>query len=88
MQPRGNTSTLPPLKIVDRGQTWNDSREDFVFETAMVGFSLLLQGTENVGNLNHKLVLEIAEKTKGEDPQGERAKFIQVVRQAQRVAGL
>ena len=88
VQPRGNTPTLPALKIVDRGQTWNDSREDFVFETAMVGFSLLLQGTENVGNLNHKLVLEIAEKTKGEDPQGERAKFIQVVRQAQRVAGL
>lgn len=88
-QPRSaNVANPTPLKILDRGQTWQDSREDFVFETAMVGFSLLLQGTENVGALNHKLVLDIAEGTKGADPQGERAKFIQGVRQAQRIAGL
>jgi Domain of unknown function (DUF3520) len=54
----------------------------------MVGFSLLLQGSENIGGLNHKLVLDLAEKTKGEDPKGERAKFIQVVKQARQVIGL
>lgn len=92
VQPRSaspNTNAPATLqRIVDRGLAWEDSREDFVFETAMIGFSLLLQGTENVGRLNHKLVLELAESTKGEDPKGERAKFIQAIRQAQRVAGL
>lgn len=89
VQPRGaNFPNFGPLKLVDRGQGWNESREDFVFETAMVGFSLLLQGSENIGGLNHKLVLDLAEKTKGEDPKGERAKFIQVVKQARQVIGL
>ncbi|WP_038169406.1 YfbK domain-containing protein [Verrucomicrobium sp. BvORR106] len=88
-QPRtANVANPTPLKILDRGQTWQDSREDFVFETAMVGFGLLLQGTENIGALNYKLVLDIAEGTKGADPQGERAKFIHGVRQAQRISGL
>lgn len=89
VQPRGsNFPSSGPLKLVDRGQGWNEAREDFVFETAMVGFSLLLQGSENIGGLNHKLVLDLAEKTKGEDPKGERAKFIQVVKQAKQVIGL
>lgn len=89
VQPRGtNFPNSGPLKLVDRGQSWNDAREDFVFETAMIGFSLLLQGSENIGTLNHKLVLDLAEKNKSEDPKGERAKFIQAVKQAQHVTGL
>lgn len=88
-QPRGsNAGDATPLKLVDRGQTWSDAREDFVFETAMIGWNLLLSGTENVGNLNSKLVLDIAEKTRGEDAKDERAKFINVVKQAQRAVGL
>ncbi|QIF02517.1 YfbK domain-containing protein [Roseimicrobium sp. ORNL1] len=85
-QPRGAQS--PHEKIVDRGTGWQDAREDFVFETAMVGWSLLLQGTENTGSLNYKLVLDLAERNRGEDPKGEQAKFIQVVKQAQRSVGL
>ena len=89
-QPRGaqNAADSSPLKIVDRGVGWQEAREDFAFETAMVGWSLLLQGTENTGNLNYKLVLDLAEQNRGEDPKGERAKFIQVVKQAQRSVGL
>lgn len=88
IQPRGAGHDSQPLKLVDRGLAWNDAREDFVFETAMVGFNLLLQGTENIGNLNHKLVLDLAEQSKDDDPKGERGKFISIVRQAQRAAGL
>jgi anti-sigma factor RsiW len=88
-QPRGsNAREIAPLKLMDRGQKWEESRQDFVFETAMVGFNQLLQGTVNTPGLNHKVVLDLAEKTKGEDTKGERAKFIQVVKQAQKAAGL
>ena len=88
-QPRGSTPVdSSPHKLVDRGAVWSDAREDFIFETAMIGWSQLLQGTENTPGLNHKVVLDIAEKTKGEEPKGERAKFIGVVRQAQRAVGL
>lgn len=89
-QPRGTQSPhdSSPLKLVDRGTGWQEAREDFAFETAMVGWGLLLQGTENTGSLNYKLVLDLAELNRGEDPKGERAKFIQVVKQAQRSVGL
>jgi hypothetical protein len=88
-QPRGaQPQDLRPLPLVDRGSGWQEAREDFAFETAMIGWSLLLQGTENIGNLNYKLVLDLAEQNRGEDPKGERAKFIQVVKQAQRSVGL
>lgn len=89
-QPRGAHASpdLAPLKIVDRGLGWANTREDFAFETAMVGWSLLLQGTENTGGLNHKLVLDLAEQNSGEDSNGERAKFISTVKQAQRSVGL
>jgi hypothetical protein len=88
IQPRGTARDSQPLKLLDRGLTWNEAREDFVFETAMVGFNLLLQGRENIGNLNHKLVLELAEQSRDDDPKGERGKFITVVKQAQKAAGL
>ncbi len=88
VQPRGTPRDSQPLKLLDRGLAWDDAREDFIFETAMVGFNLLLQGTENVGGLNHKLVLELAEQSKDDDPKGVRGKFITVVKQAQRAAGL
>ncbi|MEZ0277278.1 MAG: anti-sigma factor, partial [Roseimicrobium sp.] len=68
-QPRGAQSppdSSPPKMIVDRGMGWQDTREDFAFETAMVGWSLLLQGTENTGSLNYKLVLDLAEQNRGE----------------------
>jgi hypothetical protein len=87
-QPRGASSDLTPLKLVDRGQNWSEAREDFVFETAMIGWNMLLSGTENIGGLNSKLVLDLAEKTRGEDAKGERARFINAVKQAQRAVGM
>lgn len=88
-QPRGASAPdSAPLKVVDRGQAWGEAREDFVFETAMIGWNMLLNGTDNVSGLNSKLVLDLAEKTRGEDSKGERAKFINVVKQAQKAVGM
>jgi len=90
-QPRGTPAGFggPARKMVDRGSDWSEMGEAFVFETAMVGFNLLLQGSENVGSLNHRLVLDLAQQSKGDDPNdGERTKFIHAVQQAQKAAGL
>jgi hypothetical protein len=76
------------LQVIDRGYSLQNAREDFVFETSVVGFGLLLRGADEVGNLNHDLVLNLAKQGKGADASGERAKFIRVVQDAQRVAGL
>jgi hypothetical protein len=87
-QPRGSASDLKPLPLVDKGNAWNDRGEDYVFETAMIGWNMLLNGTENIGGLNSKLVLDLAEKSRGEDAKGERARFINAVKQAQRAVGM
>lgn len=76
------------LQVIDRGYSLQNAREDFVFEASVLGFGMLLRGTEHVGSLNHALVLDLAKKAKGADVTGERARFIRVVQDAQRIAGL
>ncbi len=76
------------LQIIDRGYSLQNAREDFVFETSVVGFGLLLRGADQLGALNHDLVLNLARQSKGADPQGERARFIRLVQDAQHAAGL
>lgn len=77
------------LRALDRGQSWENARDDFVFETAIVGFGLLLRGEENLGNLNHELVLRLAEKAQGNAAKNdERTKFIKLVQEARRVTGI
>lgn len=90
---RFTTQTVGPfdsskLQVMDRGVTWQNAREDFVFETAIVGFGMLLRGTEQTGALNHDLVLALADKGKGNDTTGDRTKFIRLVQTASKAAGL
>lgn len=76
------------LQIIDRGYSLQNAREDFVFETSVVGFGLLLRGADHLGALNHDLVLNLARQSKGADAHGERARFIRLVQDAQHAAGL
>lgn len=90
---RFTTQTVGPfdsskLQVLDRGVTWQNAREDFVFETAIVGFGMLLRGTQQTGALNHDLVLALAEKGKGNDTTGDRTKFIRLLQSASKAAGL
>lgn len=79
----------PTLRALDRGVKWENAREDFLFETAIVGFGLLLRGEENLGSLNHELVLKLAQHAKGgKEVDGERAKFIRLVQEARRMTGI
>jgi hypothetical protein len=76
------------LQVVDRGTDWNAARDDFLFESAVVGFGLLLKGEKDAGTLDHSLVLSLAKRTAAEDRTGERARFVKLVQDAQRSAGL
>lgn len=76
------------LQVVDRGADWNTARDDFLFESAVVGFGLLLRGEKDSGSLDHSLVLDLARRTVEADRTGERARFVKVVQDAQKSAGL
>ena len=87
------TQTVAPfdgskLRITDRNQTWQNAREDLVFESSVVGFGMLLRGVPESDKLNHQLVLDLATKAKGADTSGERARFIRLVEDAKQAAGL
>jgi anti-sigma factor RsiW len=76
------------LQAMDRGQSWKNARQDFLMESAIVGFKLLMQGQENIGNLDHDLVMQLAKKAAGENPAGEAAKFIRLIEEARKTTGL
>lgn len=76
------------LSVLDRGVTWTAAREDFLFESAVVGFSMLLRGDHSSPALNHQVILGLAEKGRGSDSSGERSRFIKQVVDARRAAGL
>ena len=90
---RFTTQTVGPfdgskLNVQDRGITWQAAREDFVFESAVVGLGMLLRGDHQSPGLDHRLVLTLAEKSKGSDASGERGRFIRQVNEVRRAAGL
>ena len=90
---RFTTQTVGPfdgskLTVQDRGQSWESARDDMVFESAVVGFGMLLRGVGHTPKLNHELVLSMATKAKGMDATGERQRFIRQVLEARKAAGL
>ena len=90
---RFTTQTMAPfdsskLHVLDRGTAWQSSREDFLFESALMGFGLLLRGEKEIGSLDQPMVLDLAQRAKMDERNGEYAKFIKLVRDAGRVAGL
>ena len=83
---RFTTQTVGPfdgssLQVLDRGQDWRKAREDFRFETAMLGLGILLDGGLPGSKLNHQLLLEVAETTPSKDPEDSRARLVQALRQ-------
>jgi hypothetical protein len=76
------------LRVLDNGTKWADAGEDFIFESAVSGFGLLLKGAKDTGSLNHALVLDLAQRSASSDANAERTKFVKLVKDAQRAAGL
>lgn len=89
---RFTTQTVGPfdstkLHVQDRGGRWQQARNEFVFDSAVVGFGLLMRGVPQAEKLDHALVLALAEKSKGQDPTGDCARFIRMVKEAAIAAG-
>lgn len=92
-QGRFTTQTVGPfdgskLTVQDRGIDWRQAHKDFIFDSAVVGFGLLLRGVEAGPGLNHELVLGLAEQCLASDSNGERRRFVRQVREARDAAGL
>lgn len=77
------------LQLVDRGEAWEKAPDDFVFESAVVGFGLLMNGKPASEGLNHQVVLNLAERAqKASDRHGDRARFVKLVKDVRQAVGL
>ncbi len=84
-QPDEETSSKLEWPVVDSGQSFGEATTDMQFASAVASFGMLLRGSQYAGDSNYDAVLEIADSTKGDDPEGERAEFLAIVRAAKRL---
>jgi len=79
--PDGDTSKLVTSAILDT--TAPRPSPDFLFQSAVVEFGLLLRQSEYLGAADLERVLRNARASVGEDPHGYRAEFVKLVEAAQ-----
>jgi Ca-activated chloride channel homolog len=81
-EPDGMTSKLTQVPVSDHGTSWAQASRDFKFASAVAALGMILRDSPYKGNSTLGSVLELAEAGKGEDKQGYRAEFIELVRTA------
>lgn len=81
-QPDGATSQELVLPVTDSGQTFAAASADFQFASAVAAFGMMLRDSQHKGSATFDLVTKIAQASKGNDANGYRAEFIQLVKLA------
>jgi Ca-activated chloride channel family protein len=72
----------------DMGAPSADVKRDVQFSTAVAGFAQLLRGGKHTGKLRYDDVIEDAEGALGDDGNGRRAEFVQLVKKARTAKGM
>jgi Ca-activated chloride channel family protein len=86
-QPEGDTSRKLEWAVMDDGKAFAQATSDFQFAASVAGFGLLLRDSQYKGNLTLAAVLELAKSAAGEDRNGYRAEFLDVVGRAKSLRG-
>jgi autotransporter-associated beta strand protein len=81
-QPEGDKSDLLEVPVTDKEKKLAESPGDFQFAASVAGFGMLLRGSQYSGELTWDMVREMALKGKGEDAQGYRGEFLQLIDKA------
>lgn len=85
--PHGDTSRLVETPVKDREREFAKATSDVKFATAVAGYGMLLRQSPHKGDLTWDKVLRLAEQGLGEDREGYRAEFVDLVRRAQQLSG-
>ncbi len=87
-QPRGEKSALieHPVTEANAVARIGEAPGDVRFAVAVAGFGQMLRRDESVDGLNWDDVVRLAQDSRGADPHGWRAEFVQLVRLAQGLA--
>jgi Ca-activated chloride channel family protein len=88
-QPEGGASKKIefPLEDGESDKSVAEADADFRWAAAVAEFGMLLRNSRHVGDGSFDAVLELARGAIGDDPQGYRAEFVDLVRRAKEVSG-
>lgn len=81
-QPKEDKSKLLSKVMLWKVQDLSEAPEDFRMAAAVATFGLLLRNSAYKGNAKYDAAVALAKGAKGEDEEGYRAEFIQMVKQA------
>ncbi len=85
-KPDGDKSKLTEFTATDRKEKFSQASTDFKFAAAVASFGMILKDSEHKGDANFRSVLELAEESKGDDTEGYRAEFINLVKKAKEIS--
>lgn len=87
-QPRGEASQLIEWPVTRNAVTrWEAAPADIRFSVAAAAFGQKLRGESTVAVLTYAEIARLAHDARGEDPEGYRAEFIQLVKAAETIGG-
>ncbi len=84
--PQDTTSQLIEQTILDEQTSLNSATSDFRFAAAVAEFGLLLRDSDHKKNASYEQVLSLGQAARGDDREGYRASFLELVGQVQKLA--
>jgi Ca-activated chloride channel family protein len=79
-KPDGEASKLIVQPLVDTGVPLYKTSQNFRWSSSVAAFGMLLRESEYIGNFSYDQVVEMAQQAKGEDKEGYRTEFINMVK--------
>jgi Ca-activated chloride channel family protein len=86
-QPDGNQSIEIVSPLVDEAVALEETSDNFKFSAAVAEFGLLLRGSSFKGEATYDQVLTLAQNSLGQDAEGYRGEFVDLVETAQLLDG-
>lgn len=85
--PDGNRSDKLALALVDHGQSFENASPDCRFAAAVAAFGMRLRNSPYLEGMNYRDILQVAEEGRGQDSQGDRAEFAELVARTAALSG-
>jgi len=82
-QPDGHKSELREFPLTERGGNFTAASKDFQFAGCVAQLAMILRDSQYRGQMTTAAIAEIAAASKGEDKDGSRQEFVELVKRVQ-----
>ncbi len=84
-KPDGDKSTRMDIVVRDDGLSIDKCSKDFRFASSVASFGMILRGSKYKGSYTMDAVVELAQSSIGDDPEGYRKEFVKLVKTARKL---